>query len=409
MRAVALSTSGSTTGIVVKEDTEELFNWAEKTFPEFFPGGRQPNQFSAPYDFRFYPLTGNYAGVANGRVYTFGPMNNGGLVDHGTVESFACLFKPDRCSAPGMLTSVPMPTYPAGSDELAVFNYLNKERARCGFGMMAQNTLLDRAAKNHFDYTVLNHPRPSCHYQTPGLPGFTGVNPIDRTTALGYQLVGGTFVSESLVGQIFNYAPNDRTRFNDNSAPLSNMKILLNAPYHALDLISNHKETGIGYGEFNQKKTEWYDSFQNFLVVKLARVKFSSTEQDLTSNSVRTDPCQGSTDVVRILNGENPNPVTPRNLGTNPIGSSVMVKVRTGNTLLITSASMNNAATGEPVVLLPPLTRANDQNSRLQTNAAVIMADKPMSAATEYNVSISGTNNGVAFQRSFKFKTMRNR
>jgi endonuclease YncB( thermonuclease family) len=49
-------------------------------------------------------------------------MNNGLLVDHGTLESLACLFRPDRCSAPGTVpsteTSVPAPADSASSDNL---------------------------------------------------------------------------------------------------------------------------------------------------------------------------------------------------------------------------------------------------------------------------------------------------
>ena len=36
-----------------------------------------------------------------------------------------------------VVTSVPTPTYAAGSEALAAFNTLNAERSRCGFGMVA--------------------------------------------------------------------------------------------------------------------------------------------------------------------------------------------------------------------------------------------------------------------------------
>lgn len=52
---------------------------------------------------------------------------------------------PDPVVNASIVTSVPVPTYAAASEELAAFNLLNAERERCGFGLMAQNTALDMA------------------------------------------------------------------------------------------------------------------------------------------------------------------------------------------------------------------------------------------------------------------------
>jgi uncharacterized protein YkwD len=402
MRAVALAASGSSASLVFNEDTEELLNWAEWQHPEFFPG-KQPNQFSAPYDFRFYPLTGNYTGVANGRVYTLGPMNNGALVDHGTVESFACTFKPDRCSAPGMQTSVAAAPYPAGSDRLEVFNLLNKERARCGFGMLNHNAILDKAAENHLEYTRLNISSNGgfSHRQVLGSPGFTGISPSDRAIPLGY----GN--ARSFVGESAASANAINAGVNNRGMAADALKWLLNAPYHALDLMNNYQDVGMGYGLVSEVPYPSGSILNRaYLIANPGRVDYSSSEQNLAADTVRTYPCQGSTDIKRILTGEIPNPVSPRNLATNPIGSSIVIHVKNGNTLLITGASMTNVATGAPIALLPALTKANDPNpGYLQSDSAIIMADKPLEAMTDYKVTISGTNNGVAFQRVFQFQT----
>ena len=66
-------------------DTETLLNWAEKTFPEFFPSN-QATQNIEPFLFRHYPATDIYVGVNqndNG-VYGLGGIwgNNPTLIDN---------------------------------------------------------------------------------------------------------------------------------------------------------------------------------------------------------------------------------------------------------------------------------------------------------------------------------------
>ncbi len=59
-------------------DTERLLNWAENTYPQFFPS-RQATQSIEPWLFRYYPESGVYAGVNKGdsNVYVMGgPWGN---------------------------------------------------------------------------------------------------------------------------------------------------------------------------------------------------------------------------------------------------------------------------------------------------------------------------------------------
>ena len=77
-----------------------------------------------------------------------------------------------------LVTSVPTPNYGAASEELIAFNYLNAERARCGFGKLAQSVPLDKAAKAHADYQLINtflgHFENAAQYPN----GFTGVEDV---------------------------------------------------------------------------------------------------------------------------------------------------------------------------------------------------------------------------------------
>ena len=78
---------------------ERLMDWAESTYPQFFPGHKSTLS-SPPYLYRHYPETGNYVGVAGVRVLVFGPISNGDLQDVGQLSDFACLVTPRDCVVP---------------------------------------------------------------------------------------------------------------------------------------------------------------------------------------------------------------------------------------------------------------------------------------------------------------------
>ena len=76
----------------ITSDTEKLLNWAENTYPEFFPS-RRATQSLEPWLYRFYPETNTYAGVNkndNGVYVLGGPWGNNptfidslpGLIEH---------------------------------------------------------------------------------------------------------------------------------------------------------------------------------------------------------------------------------------------------------------------------------------------------------------------------------------
>lgn len=84
----------------------ELFNWAEKQFPDLFPQG--PSNFSVPFQGNDYVVraytTQNYLGVSNNHAFGLGPFTGGSLVDFGTANSFRCQVFPDTCVAPASWT-----------------------------------------------------------------------------------------------------------------------------------------------------------------------------------------------------------------------------------------------------------------------------------------------------------------
>lgn len=77
---------------------QELFDWAERIYPQFFPGP-QANQTLAPFVYRHYPSTQNYVGVDGQAVYILGPVSGGSLLALGSLADFACLVYPGSCAA----------------------------------------------------------------------------------------------------------------------------------------------------------------------------------------------------------------------------------------------------------------------------------------------------------------------
>ena len=67
-----------------------IFDWAEKSFPQFFAPTGSASQTAAPYYFRYYAGTGNYlaTNTTDGHLLAYGPATGGQLADLGLASSF---------------------------------------------------------------------------------------------------------------------------------------------------------------------------------------------------------------------------------------------------------------------------------------------------------------------------------
>lgn len=80
----------------------ELFDWAESAYAAYFPG-RPATQRLEPYEYRYYPQTGNYVGVAGTGVYVLGPVAGSSVTPLylGELANYACLVHRYSCTASG--------------------------------------------------------------------------------------------------------------------------------------------------------------------------------------------------------------------------------------------------------------------------------------------------------------------
>lgn len=318
----------------------------------------------------------------------------GGGSDNGGVDLPST---PAGTTSSALVTAVPAATYTAGSEELAAFTLLNAERQRCGFGLLAQKTTLDVAARGHADWNLINSAGGTVsHFQTAGTAGFTGVSAADRAVAAGY--VTNAFDATLQDEFVFLNGLSSKAGLGQRT-----IRELLNAPYHASSLIGGFKDVGISI----RTATEAGAAITTRVTGQVnPAFKASEGAQLPEAGTVLSYPCNGTTGVVPVLYNESPNPVPGRDLQTNPLGSSIQVMIREGQTIAISSATMTNLATNAPVTLRAPTTAANDPNNFLRSHQAFISANAPLQSSTSYQVSFSGTANGASFgTRTFSFTT----
>jgi uncharacterized protein YkwD len=288
-------------------------------------------------------------------------------------------------------TAVAASTYPQGSEELAAFNFLNGERGRCGFGQLAQNASLDAAAKAHADYQLVNNFFSHTEDRVNFPSGFTGTTMTDRFAVQGYTNWGGAVDEISGITGIA-----DKAGFGVNG-----MRNLLNAPYHLKGMMSGMRDAGVAVRSSQDTGT----STPRVILQWDGAYLRSAGPQTLGAADVLTYPCEGSTGVNRLLANESPEPVPGRNLLAEPLGTSVYVAARAGNTLVVSTVAMTNAGNGNPVTLRGVVTAANDPQREYGRGEAYVAADAPLEPNTAYQVNVSGTNNGAAFTRTFTFTT----
>lgn len=287
-----------------------------------------------------------------------------------------------------MVTEVATPSYAEGSEELAAFNRLNAERLHCGFGALKQDSRLDMAARAHADWILIN--KILSHYEDPLSPlGFTGVYPVDRAVYAGYPVAP--------VGEGITFGL-DGTKAGRGERGI---RELFAGVYHAIGLLKPMRDVGISV-------RSGADVGQSSLIVPTEIVTGAAEGFQLQApDAVVTYPCEGVTGVESTLGLEDPNPVPGRNLATRPLGSAIVVMVRHGQTLTLTSASMVRVSDGQPVVMRAPVTGAADPNGQLLNDPHIgyVIPENPLDPGTAYRVTIRGTNNGAAFERVFSFTT----
>jgi hypothetical protein len=283
-----------------------------------------------------------------------------------------------------LVTSVPAPTYAAGSQQLAAFNYLNGIRGRCGFGLLKQDTRLDQAADDHSNYLAINLPTLGAltHVQMPSLPGFTGVTTVDRARFRGYPL-GGQSDAGSVAEGVAAVEPA--------LGLLRGTLVLTQSTYHALGALSDNIDVGLGTRVANGASV---------VTIKYG-VQRRGLDQRLAGDTIALYPCDGEVNTLRVHPAESPDPMPGFVLGT--YGAPVIAKVRDDQLLTIDSWTIAPSG-GAPLAATIRAYR-RDPNNGMPLNFAALIPNAVLAPNTTYNVVLRGKNSGIPFERRYSFTT----
>jgi VCBS repeat-containing protein len=309
----------------------------------------------------------------------------------GTSRTISVSVAGSGSQAPSLVSSVPDPVYTGAyaSEKAAVFNRLNADRARCGFGKLAQNAKLDLAAQNHATYLMLHNE--NSHFETSGWTGFTGTDLGARWRHVGYSYITGSEILTGLVwGSLFSpNGINSGVSVTELGSTNSLLRLYASV-YHLTGAMSFNREVGIGVD--NRTTTNVGDANTKPLVINSA-TPTGSLRQSIGSAGLASFPCEGVTGLIPDFGEEDPDPFPDVNRRITPYGHPVYMTSGPGTTITLTSGTI--APRGGSALATRTLTAANDPQKQLQLNEVFLVPTTRLLDNTTYDVALSGTSTGL--------------
>ncbi|MGW8392316.1 hypothetical protein [Pseudoduganella sp. HUAS MS19] len=297
-----------------------------------------------------------------------------------------------------IVTTVPAPTYAAGSGNLSIFNAINALRSKIGSGLLAQSLLLDKSAGAHWSYINQNGIS-ELHGETIGKPGFTGVRAADRIAAAGYAAAVSGEAIYSTVGT---------------DKYMTCVAEWANSVYHAALLFASTIDIGIAANNFNPA-----EGASTLCVVDVA-TSTSQTAQLPGAGSIRAYPYANQVDVPFVFfnRTETPTPVpdlleagTPVTVSfetrgmavTAPISISQFSLTPAGGAAVDARILVNKGGKLGPVITTNGPALTDDGN--MQGFTATLVPVQRLKPATAYSVALIAMVDGKAINKSWTFTT----
>jgi hypothetical protein len=244
----------------------------------------------------------------------------------------------------------------------AMMTLHNQMRFAIGAPTIPMDARVVLAAQNHANYSAAN--RTGGHYETAGLPYYTGYAPRDRVIAAGLTT---TFVSEVATG--------------GGSGALAGVSQLWDAPYHRLGLM-HPSASSAGWGHSD--------------LAGSATVGDITYDFGIRSVDFVRSPANGQTGIPTSWSGnESPSPLPAGVSG--PVGYPIMVVYSGGQPVDMRAAEIV-APDGSRV----PIYYASQQFER---DYYVIIPQKPLAAGTTYHVRFDINVNAVMTTNQWDFTT----
>lgn len=313
---------------------------------------------------------------------------------------------PPAAVNPDLVINVAPATYAAGTVERGAWDVLLSQRGACGFGLLNQDTRLDVAAAAHPYYLVKNtidNPGTlySGHFEDAATPYFYGVAPWDRAKRAGFP----DSVAEIFTTTLRTYGTaTPSPLISDEALGRTEMRDLINTVYHLKGAMWAGRYGGVGSANMTGPRSA--TRTQNMFVLDaLVSDEGDTLKQKLGTGVVATYPCEGLSDVATSFApaDELPNPFPDVVDDQVYYGQPIYFKVDSGSTLEVKTARLA-AADGSDVVVRT-LTKASDPAALITANEFFMVSTTALAAASTYTVTASGTVDGVAFVKTFAFKT----
>jgi len=297
-----------------------------------------------------------------------------------------------------IVTSVPTPTYAAGSGNLSIFNAINALRSKIGSGLLAQSLLLDKSAGAHWSYINQNGIG-ELHGETAGKPGYTGVRAADRIAATGY--------TASVSGEaIYSTVGTDKY--------MTCVAEWANSVYHAALLFASTIDIGVAANNFTPA-----EGASTLCVVDVATSTTQSAQLPGAGN-IRAYPYANQTDVPFVFfnRTETPTPVpdlveagTPVTVSfetrgmavTAPIAISQFSLTPAGGTAVEARILVNKGGKLGPLIATNGPALTDDGN--MQGFTATLVPVLRLKPATAYSVALIAVVDGKTIDKSWTFTT----
>lgn len=292
---------------------------------------------------------------------------------------------PDAPVAP--VTVVPAPTYSAGSVAAVAFNLVNDERARCGFGKVAQSAQLDTAAGWHAEYVKARWMEGinAGHIEDANKSGFQAATPNERGTKAGYIGGAGEYLAYRGIGSTTNYGD-------------ALVRSLLGTVYHLAGAFDGYRDAGVA--------VSYADGAANPVATLEWMVGQPTGVAKQEPADVVTYPCDGTTGVQPYMMGETPDPFAGMGFAPDEnVGQPILVRAPAGKTIQLLAATITSS-TGQaiPVTLYHA---TNDQAKMVKANEAFVIPRQGLAQQATYTVQVQGTADGTGFARTFSFTTLK--
>lgn len=239
---------------------------------------------------------------------------------------------------------------------------LNDHRYAVGAPTIGADARVNAAAQNHANYSSANGYMG--HYETSGLPYYTGYAPHDRLVAAGWST---SFVSEVATG---------------GGSGIAGVNQLWDAPYHRLGMMHpNSVSTGWGYSVVGSRGSTVGDFVYDF--------------SQRPVNYVRS-PAAGQSAIPTSWSGqESPNPLPAGVSG--PVGYPIMVVYSAGQNVTMRAAEIVAPGGARLPIYYAP--------QQFEYDYQVIIPQKPLAAGTTYHVRFDINVNSVMTTNEWDFTT----